>query len=45
MDLKTNKTDKLEFLKKLSWNTFNFNADQKRQLDEFLVEYHDVFAK
>ena len=45
MDPKNNETDKLEFLKKFSWDTCVLNADQKRQLEEFLVEYHDVFAK
>ena len=33
------------FWKKISWDTCVLNADQKRQLEEFLVEYHDVFAK
>ena len=32
-------------MKKFSWDTCVLNADQKRQLEEFLVEYHDVFAK
>ena len=45
MDPKNNEADKLEFLKKLSWDTFVLNADQKRQLDEFVVEYQDEFAK
>ena len=45
MDHKNNEADKLEFLKKFSWDTCVLNADQKRQLEEFLVEYHDVFAK
>ena len=33
------------FWKKISWDTCDLNADQKRQLEEFLVEYHVVFAK
>ena len=37
--------NRLEFLKKFSWDTCVLNTDQKRQLEEFLVEYHDVFAK
>ena len=45
MDPRNNEADKLEFLKKISWDTCLLNADQKRQLKEFLVEYHDVFAK
>ena len=45
MDLKINEDDKLEFLEKISWDTFVLNADQERQPEEFLVEYHDVFAK
>ena len=45
MDPKNNEADKLEFLKKFSWATCVLNSDQKRQLEEFLVEYHDVFAK
>ena len=45
LDPRINEADKLEFLKKISWDTCVLNADQKRQLEEFLVEYHDVFAK
>ena len=45
MDPKNNDADKLDFLKKFSWDTFVLNADQKRQLKDFLLEYHDVFAK
>ena len=45
MDHKNIETDKLDFLKKFSWDTCFLNADQKRQLEEFLVEYHDVFAE
>ena len=45
MDPKNNEGDKLEFSKKISWDTCVLNADAKRQLEEFLVEYHDVFAK
>ena len=45
MDPKNNEADKLEFLRKFSWDTCVLNADPKRQLEEFLVEYHDVFAK
>ena len=45
MDPRKNEADKVDFLKKFSWDTCVLNADQKRQLEEFLVEYHDVFAK
>ena len=45
LDPKNNEADKLEFLKKSSWDTCVLNADQKRQFEEFLIEYHDVFAK
>ena len=45
LDPKINEADKLEFLKKISRDTCVLNADQKRQFEEFLVEYHDVFAK
>ena len=44
MDPENNDADKLEF-SKFSWDTCVLNADQKRQLEEFLVEYLDVFAK
>ena len=42
---KNKEADKLDFSKKFSWDTCVLNVDQKRQLEEFLVEYHDVFAK
>ena len=45
MDPKIIDADSLEFWKKFSSDTCVLNADQKRQLGEFLVEYHDVFAK
>ena len=45
VDPRNNEADKLDFLKKISWDTCALNAEQKRQLEEFLVEYHDVFAK
>ena len=45
MDPKNNGADKLDFLKKFPWDTCDLNADQERQLEEFLVEYHVVFAK
>ena len=45
VDPKNNEAYKLEFLKKNSWDICVLNADQKRQLEESLVEYHDVFAK
>ena len=45
MDPKNNETDKLEFLRKFSWDTCVLNADQRRQLEEILFEYHDVFGK
>ena len=45
MNPENNDADKLEFSKKISRDTCVLNADQKRQLEEFLVEYHDVFAK
>ena len=45
MDPTKNEADKLEFLKKVSWDTCVLNTDQKWQLGEFLVEYHDMFAR
>ena len=45
MNPQNNDADKLEFLKKLPWETCVISADQKRQFEDFLVEYHDVFAK
>ena len=45
MDPKINDADKLEFFKNFSWETCVLNADQKKQHEEFSVEYHDVFAK
>ena len=45
MDPKSNDADKLEFLEQFSLDTCLLIADQKRQLEEFLVEYHDVFDK
>ena len=40
-----NAHDRREFLKKFSWDTCVLSNDQKEELEEFLVEYHDVFAK
>ena len=45
MDTKNNEADKLECLKNFSWDTCVLNVDQKRQLEDFLVEDNDVFAK
>ena len=45
LDPKNIEADKLDFLKKILWDTCVLNVDQKRQLEEFLAEYHDVFAK
>ena len=45
MDPKNNDADKLEFLEKFLRDTCVLSADQKRQLEGVLVEYHDVFAK
>ena len=45
VDPKNNEADNLELLKKFSWDTCVLNSDQKRQLEEFLIEYNDVFAK
>ena len=45
MNPKNNDGDILDFSKKFSWDTCVLNADQKGQLEEFLVEYHDVFAR
>ena len=45
MDPKNNEAHKLEFLKKISRDTCVLNTDQKKQLEDFLVEYYDVFAK
>ena len=35
----------MEFSISFSWDACVLNGDQKRQLEDFLVEYHDVFAK
>ena len=45
MDPKIIEADKLQILKNFSWDTCVLNADQKRQLEDFFVEYHDVFAE
>ena len=45
MDPINNDDDKTEFLKKFSWDNSVLNADPKRQLEEYLVEKQDVFAK
>ena len=45
MDFKDNDADKLELLKKLSRDICVLNAHQKRQLEELLVEYIDVFVE
>ena len=45
MDLKNNDAEDKGFLKKLSWDNCVLNVDQKRQLEIFLVENHDMFAK
>ena len=42
---KTNSHDREEFLKKFAWETCVLSADEKSKLEDFLVEYHDVFAK
>ena len=44
-DFEIIEADKLELFKKFSWDICVLNADQKRQLEEFLIEYHEVFAK
>ena len=43
--LKNNDADLLGILEKLPWDIGILNADQKSQLEEFLVENHDAFAK
>ena len=40
-----NESDRQAFLKKFSWDTCVSSHDQKQDLDKFVVEYHDVFAK
>ena len=45
MDPKNNEADKLKFLEKNSWDTCVLKADHKRQLEEYMVEYHNVFVK
>ena len=40
-----NESDRQAFLKKFSWDTCVLSHDQKQDLEKFLVEYHDVFAK
>ena len=40
-----NAHDRREFLKKFSWDTCVLSNAQKEELEEFLVDYHDVFAK
>ena len=45
MNPKTNVDDRNAFLKKFTWESCVLTADQKQKLEEFLIEYHDVFAK
>ena len=45
MDFENKEADKIEILKNSSWDTYVLTADQKRQLEELLVEDHDVLAK
>ena len=42
---KTNLHGRPEFLKKFAWDTCVLSADEKSKLEDFLVEYHNVFAK
>ena len=42
---KINPEDREAFLKQFKWDTCVLTAEQKQKLEEFLVEYHDVFAK
>ena len=44
MNPKVNPDDRDAFLKKFTWDSV-LTADQKQKLEEFLIEYHDVFAK
>ena len=45
MNPKVNADDRDAFLKKFTWESCVLTADQKQKLEEFLIEYHDVFAK
>ena len=45
MNPKNNEADKLELLKKFSRDTCVLNTDQEKQLEGFVVKYHDVFPK
>ena len=45
MNPKVNPDDRDAFLKKFTWDSCVLTADQKQKLEEFLIEYHDVFAK
>ena len=45
MDPKNNEANNVEFLKKISWDTCVLSADQKKQLEDFLVYYYGVLAK
>ena len=39
MDPKIFEADKLGFLKKIPWDTCVLNADQRKQLEEFLIVF------
>ena len=45
LDPQNNLEDRNQFLRKFSWDTCVLNAAEKSKLEDFLVEYHDVFAK
>ena len=45
MNQKVNADDRNAYLKKFTWDYCVLTADQKQKLKEFLIEYHDLFAK
>ena len=45
MDPKSINSDKMEFRREFSWSAGVLNADQERQLEDFVADFCDVFAK
>ena len=45
LDPENNAADRIEFLNKFTWDTCVLSADEKSKVEDFLVDYHDVFAK
>ena len=37
--------DRYQFLEKLPWQNTSLNEDERKQVENLLVEYHDIFAK